>query len=394
MTGQPLLALLIVMVVASVAPILSRTLPGRPPQVLFLILGGVLIGPQVLGVADPTEIELISGLGLGFLFLLAGYELDPRLLVEKAGRQAILAWVVSAVAAVAVVGGLAALGFVTAFVPVAIGLTTTALGTLLPILREQRMLDGPFGRFVFAAGAVGEIFPILAISLFLGAYDSWWEALIIASIAALAFLVAWLVKLLAGTRVAAIVGENRHATSQLTLRITVVLLIGLLLVTQEFGVEAALGAFFAGMVLRRTAHASEELDDKLDAVGYGVFIPVFFVASGMALDVRSIGESPGRLFAFFGLLLVVRGVPAMLIYRRTLPMRQRVQLTFLTATALPLLVALAEIGTDSGVMLPENAAALVGAGVLSVAVFPLVATRLNRTTQPAAVGTEDGSRPQ
>lgn len=179
------------------------------------------------------------------------------MLRERAGRQALVAWTISVVVAVLVVGGLAAMGFVHAFVPVCIALTTTALGTLLPILREQNMLTGTFGRFIFAAGAVGELLPIVAISLFLGAYKTWWEALIIASIAGLAFVLAWLARLLAGTRVAAIIGENRHSTSQSTLRITVVLLVGLLLITQKFGVEAALGAFFAGMVLRRTSAADE-----------------------------------------------------------------------------------------------------------------------------------------
>src|SRR6478609_5589263 len=279
------------MTIAALAPIIPRLVPGRPPQVLFLILGGVLIGPHMMGFAGSEDIELIAGLGLGFLFLLAGYELDPGLLRERAGHQAVVAWVISTVLAVAVVGGLAALGFVRAFVPVSIALTTTALGTLLPILREQNMLTGTFGRFIFAAGAVGELFPIIAISLFLGAYKTWWEALIIASIAGLAFLLAWLTHLLSGTRVGAIINENKHATSQSTLRITVVLLVGLLLITERFGVEAALGAFFAGMVLRQTASDdAAELDEKLDAVGYGFFIPVFFVSSGMALDVVSIVE--------------------------------------------------------------------------------------------------------
>jgi len=334
----------------------------------------------VLGWADAVDIQLLSGLGLGFLFLLAGHELDPRMLRERAGTQALLAWGVSAALAVLVVGGLEYLGYVKAFVPVAIALTTTALGTLLPILREQQMLAGPFGRYIFAAGAVGELLPILAISLFLGAYDSWWEALIIASIAGLALLLAWLTRLLSGTRVAAIIGEHKHATSQSTLRITVVLLLALLLITENFGIEAALGAFFAGMVLRQTSSAegNQEFEDKLDAVGYGFFIPVFFVSSGMGLDLQSILNSPGRLLAFFVLLLVVRGVPAILIYRKTLGPRQRVEMMFLTATALPLLVALSEIGLQSGVMLPENAAALVGAGVLSIAIFPFVATRLHR----------------
>lgn len=384
MSTSSLWSLLLVMSVAAVAPILSRMVPGKPPQVLFLILGGVLIGPSALGIAAVDDIDLLAGLGLGFLFLLAGYELDPLLLRVQAGKQALVAWVISAVVALLVVGGLEWLGFVHAFVPVAIALTTTALGTLLPILREQNMLGGMFGRYIFAAGAVGELLPILAISLFLGAYKTWWEALIIASIAGLAFVLAWLTRLVAGTRVAAIIGENKHATSQTTLRITVVLLVGLLLITQQFGVEAALGAFFAGMVLRRTSSGEdEEFGEKLDAVGYGFFIPVFFVSSGMALDLQSIVANPIRLVVFFILLLVVRGGPALLVYRKTLSLRLRFEMMFLTATALPLLVALAEIGVSSGVMLPENAAALVGAGVLSIAVFPFVATRMHREPEPA-----------
>ena len=386
MSTESLLSLLLVMAIAAAAPIVCRLIPGRPPQVLFLILGGIVIGPEVLGFADSAEIQLIAGLGLGFLFLLAGYELDPKLLREKAGQQALVGWAISAVLAVAIVGGLAAIGFVHAFVPVAIALTTTALGTLLPILRDQNMLKGVFGRFIFAAGAVGELFPILAISLFLGAYKTWWEALIIASIAGLAFLLAWLTHLLSGTRVGAIINENKNATSQSTLRITVVLLVGLLLITERFGVEAALGAFFAGMVLRQTASDdAAELDEKLDAVGYGFFIPVFFVSSGMALDVVSIVENPLRLLVFFALLLVVRGLPSLLVYRKTLPFRERMEMVFLTATALPLLVALATIGVDSGVMLPENAAALVGAGVLSVAIFPFIATRMHEGAGSPAV---------
>jgi Kef-type K+ transport system membrane component KefB len=129
--------------------------------------------------------------------------------------------------------------------------------------------------------------------------------------------------------------------------------------------------------------ATDELDEKLDAVGYGFFIPVFFVSSGMALDVLSILEKPARLLVFFLLLLGVRGLPALLVYRKTLTARQRVQMMFLTATSLPLLVALSVIGVESGVMLPENAAALVGAGVLSVAIFPFIATRLHRPTPTA-----------
>src|SRR6476619_191743 len=134
MSESSLGSLLLVMTIAALAPIISRLVPGRPPQVLFLILGGVLIGPHVLGFAEAADIELLAGLGLGFLFLLAGHELDPQLLREKAGNQALVAWTISAVVAVLVGGGLEYLGFVHACVPVCIAMTTTALGTLLPIL--------------------------------------------------------------------------------------------------------------------------------------------------------------------------------------------------------------------------------------------------------------------
>src|SRR6476469_5392876 len=115
MSESSLWSLLLVTAIAAVAPIVSRLLPGRPPQVLFLIIGGVIIGPHLLGFADSGDIQLVASLGLGFLFLLAGYELEPRLLRETAGRQALIAWTISAVAAALIVGGLAYIGFVRAF---------------------------------------------------------------------------------------------------------------------------------------------------------------------------------------------------------------------------------------------------------------------------------------
>ena len=157
------------------------------------------------------------------------------------------------------------------------------------------------------------------------------------------------------------------------------LLFALLVVASDFGLDVVLGAFLAGVVLRRWAPGNvRSLERKLDAVGYGFFIPVFFVTSGMGLDLQSIAENPLRLVVFFVLLLAVRGLPALFLYRTDLDLRQRLQMTLLTATALPLLVALAEIGLSTGHMLPENAAALVGAGVLSVIVFPGIAVALNR----------------
>jgi Kef-type K+ transport system membrane component KefB len=157
------------------------------------------------------------------------------------------------------------------------------------------------------------------------------------------------------------------------------MLLLLLLIANAFGLDVVLGAFLAGVVLRHWAPGDvKPLEDKLDAVGYGFFIPVFFVAAGMGVDVHSIITSPARMFVFLALLLLVRGAPTLAIYRRTLRLGERVPLMFLTATSLPLIVALTQIGLASGTMLPQNAAALVGAGVLSVLLFPVAAVSLAR----------------
>jgi Kef-type K+ transport system membrane component KefB len=347
--------------------------------VVVLLVGGVLVGPELLGWADREAIELLANVGLGFLFLMAGYELDPWLFRERPGRLAIVAWLVTVAIAAAIVGVLAAAGFVRAYVPVALGLTTTALGTLLPILRDNDMLGGRFGRYLLAAGAVGELFPILAIAVFLGTRNQFVALASLAAVGVLAVVLSFAPRLVRGNRLGRILREGEGSTAQTYVRWAMVLLLLLLVIAQEFGLDVVLGAFLAGVVLRRWAPGDvHALESKLDAIGYGFFIPLFFVASGMTLDIRSIAGAPLRLLVFFVLLLVVRGVPALFLYRRDLPPAQRVEMMFLTATALPLLVALAEIGLRNGTMLRENAAALVGAGVLSVLVFPMVAVVVQR----------------
>ena len=378
--------LVAVAIVAALAPFVSGLLPGnRVPQVVVLIVGGVLIGPQVMGLAEPGVIELFANVGLGFVFLLAGYELDPALFREQYGRLALVAWAMTAVLALAVVGLLEAVGFVRAFVPVSIALTTTALGTLLPILRDNDMLSGTFGKYIVAAGATGEFLPIVAVAIFLGTTSKLAALLSLVMVGAVAAIFVVAPRLIRSSRARMIMLAGEHATSQTTLRWTVVLLLALLAFAERFGLDIVLGAFVAGLVLRQWAPGDvRSLQEKLDAVGYGFFIPIFFVSSGMSLDVRSIAEAPLRLLAFFLLLLVIRGLPALLVYRHALEQPQRTQMVFITATTLPMLVALAHIGTSNGTMLPENAAALVGAGVLSVLVFPAVAVAIGSRSRAVA----------
>jgi Kef-type K+ transport system membrane component KefB len=378
--------LLVATVVSALAPFVSALVPGgRVPQVVVLIAGGVLVGPQVLGLADAQSVGLISTVGLGFLFLMVGYESEPSLLHEHSGRLAIVAWVISAAAALVVVGILQLTGFVRAFVPVAIALTTTALSVLLPILRENNLLIGDFERYVIAAGATGELLPILAIAVFLTTGNTYVALLSLASIGGLALVLSFVPRLMPSGWARRILAGQEGTTFQTTLRWTIALLFLLLAFAARFGLDVVLGALLAGIVLRRWAPPSNKraLDDKLDAIGYGFFIPVFFVTSGMGLDVQSIVAAPARLPVFFVLLLVVRGLPAVLVYRHTLPAAQRLQMVFITATSLPLLVALSQIGLANGTMLPENAAALVGAGVLSVVVFPAVTVAIAARRQAA-----------
>jgi Kef-type K+ transport system membrane component KefB len=390
--NQGLVDLVAVALVAALTPLIVAALPGpRIPQVVLFLVGGVIIGPHVLGVAETSNIQLLSNIGLGFLFLLAGYELDPALLRQRPGKLAIGGWLISAVIAIGVTAGLDAAGYIKDYVPVGLALTTTALGTLLPILRDNDMLSGSFGQHVYAAGAVGELFPILIVAVFLTERGHFIALASVALVGVLAIALSaapWLARSNSAQR---IIREGQDATGQSTLRWAVVLLFLLLAVASRFGLDVVLGAMLAGMVLRawtrRFAMDTEGLEHKFDAVGYGIFIPIFFISSGMTIDLEAISKDPLRLLLFFVLLLVVRGLPSLLVYRRDLPPRQRVEMTFITATTLPLLIALSAIGERDGVMLPSTEAALVGAGVLSVLVYPLIAVRLHRAVlTPADAG--------
>lgn len=384
--------LLAVVLVSALAPLVAALIPHqRIPQVVLLLVGGMLIGPHGLGVDSTQELELVANVGLGFVFLLAGFEIDPMLLLSRSGKLAAVAWVMALVASIGVVGVLSAMGYVDAFVPVALALTTSALGTVLPILREQGMLGGALGRYFLASGAAGELFPILAIAIFLGVHSSLAAIVSIVAIAVIGLALASAPTVLRGSRLHNLVAEGADTTGQTTIRWSVLLLIALLVLAGEFGLDVVLGAFLAGVVLRRwTPGGAEAFQAKLDAIGYGFFIPVFFVVAGMAVEVGSILEAPDRVAVFLVLVLLVRGAPVLLVYRQALAFRRRSQLMFCTATTLPLVVALTQIGLENGTMLPENAAALVGAGVLSVLVFPLLAVVLDRAEEPEPrVGSTD-----
>lgn len=348
---------------AATAPLVVARLPGpRIPEVALLLVLGVAIGPSLLGIAevDPA-IQLLSDIGLGFLFFTAGYELDVSVMRGRSGRLALLGWGASVTLALLVVGLLYAEGDVTAYLPVSIALTSTALGTLLPILRDAGMLPTALGRSVLANGAVGEFGPIVAISLFLGSSGAWESFLLLLAFGVVAVVVDRLPRRVWSDRLSADFSRGYDSTSQTAVRWCVVLLLGLLVVASDFGLDMILGAFAAGLILRRLSPAGEPvLESKLDGLAFGFFIPVFFVVSGMTIDLASIVDDPSRLVIFFALMVLVRGVPTWLLARRDLPRPQPLQLALFTATGLPIIVAITQIAMDSGEMESANAAALVG----------------------------------
>jgi Kef-type K+ transport system membrane component KefB len=382
---NPYAELVPVFVVALAAPLLTGLMPvrSRVPQVVLLLLGGVVIGPQLLDVSGPDSVTLLADLGMGFLFLLAGYELEPDLLRRPVGRRAGGAWATSFA-----LGGVALMLLPGHQPPEllaagAIALTTTALGIVLPILREDGRLGGRLGRSVLVLGAFGELGPIVAMAVLLGTRNSGTATLLLAAFAALAVALAALPDPIRRGFGGRLMSLSEHGTGQSTLRLTVLLLVALLALAQSMGFDAVLGAFLGGMVLRRWAPGDvEALERKLDAVAWGVFIPVFFVSSGMGLDVDSIVAEPLLPVIFLVAMLVVRGGPVLLWFRRELPGSERVQAALYSTTTLPLLVALTEIAVDDGSMPSDVGAALVGAGVLSVIALPMIASRLGRRTGP------------
>jgi Kef-type K+ transport system membrane component KefB len=374
-------SLFVIVLVAAVVPLIVALVPGRRlPEVVLLLLFGVVVGPHVLDLAQTgPAVLLISNVGLGFLFFVAGYELDLSVLRGSEGAAAGAAWALSMLISLGVVGALAASGYVRAFLPVAIALTTTALGMLLPILRDAGATGGTLGRATLANGAVGEFAPIVAISVFLSARGAWQSLVLLLGFGLIALLLSRSTGWLKDRRVAELVQRGAESSSQTPVRITMLLLVSLLVLAGELGLDVVLGAFAAGLVLRVTLpRGDERLERKLDGLAFGFFIPAFFVVSGMQVDVDSILHSPARLVVFFVLLLAVRGLSVFLVFRSRLPGREPFQLALFAATGLPLIVAITDIGLSTGVMRTENAAAIVGAGLLSVLVFPMLASAIGR----------------
>jgi len=353
------------------------------PVVVVELLLGILIGPQVAKLASVNDfIEFFANLGLGMLFFFAGYEIDFARIKGRPLRLAAYGWLLSLVLAYGIGGLLAAAGIVLSYLYSGSAMATTAIGTLIPILRDGGELRTRFGTNLLAAGAMGEFGPILLITIVLSTGNKLSSTAILLLFIVIAVIGA-IVAVRAGGLGFPLLERTLESSGQLAIRLAMVLVFGLVALASQLGLDLLLGGFVAGIITRLAlqGHEVERFESKLTAVGYGFFIPFFFVVSGMNFNLDALVNSTSgmlKLPLFLAMFLVVRGVPALVLYGKVLDRRDRAALAFFSATELPLVVAITTLAIDDGKMRSSTAAALVGAAILSTLIYPLVGLRLRR----------------
>ncbi len=394
------LGLLLVVLAGFAAPLVLGLLPRLAlPAVVLEIVIGIAIGPSGLGWVTPdAPIEILALVGLAFLLFLAGLEVDLEKLRGRTLGLASASFLASFAIAVAIGLALGAGGLVESPLLVATILVSTSLGVVIATLKDAGHGRSPFGQLVLAAASIADIGAILLLSLFFSreAASTGAKVVLLGGFALLA-----LAMVLALRRAEHSMGLSnllvrlQDTTAQIRVRGAFALLLVFVVLAERLGVETILGAFVAGAVLslvdRDRGGTHPEFRVKLSAIGFGVFIPVFFVNSGLEFDLAALFASGSTLALvpfFLGALLLVRGLPA-LLYRSAATPREMAAAGLLQATSLPFIVTGAQIGMELGLVSRAVGAALVGAGLLSVLIFPLTALALLRGGAPAPAAPAD-----
>jgi Kef-type K+ transport system membrane component KefB len=391
--------LLIVVAVGFAAPLVLGFFPAvRLPSVVLEIVAGIVVGPALLGWVSVDEpVRVFSTVGLAYLLFLAGLEVDFERLRGRVLRVALVGFVVSLAIAIVVGLLLKAGGFASQPLFVAIVLSATSLGVLVPVLKDVGEIESTFGQLIVASATIADFATVILLSLFFSreAGSTASKVILLAGLFVVAVVV---VMLVAGVersmRLGEVLRRLQDTTAQIRIRAAFVLLVGLVALATELGLEVILGAFIAGAIIalvdRDRAMTHPDFRRKLEAAGFGIFVPVFFVTTGVRYDLDALTANASTLLhvpIFLAALVAVRGLPA-LLYRPVIP-RERVPVAVLMqATSLPFIVAATAVGLALRVVSPANAAALIAAGLLSVVIFPAVSlVLLRRGQRPRATAT-------
>jgi Kef-type K+ transport system membrane component KefB len=402
MADISLTGVLIVAAIAFAVPLVLGLAPTlHLPSVVLEIVAGIVVGPAILGLVEvDLPLQVLALLGLAFLLFLAGLEIDLDRLRGAQLRSAATGFVVSLAVALIIGLGLYAAGIIQAPLLVAIILSSTSLGIVIPVLADAGHSSTRLGQLIIASSSIADFGAIILLSLFFSEDSSsvWSTLLLIGGFVVLVVAIGVaLAEVEHSSRLGSALARLQDSSAQIRVRGAFLLLIGLVVVAQLFGLEVILGAFFAGAVLRlldrdeMMTHMG--FHTKLQAVGFGVFIPFFFITSGMQLDLRALlsgGAALALVPVFLLALLLARGLPATL-YRPMVGERGSLAAALLQATSLPFIVAATGIGMELGILSPAIGAAMVVAGLLSVVLFPLGAlTLLRGGRKPTAVAQQDG----
>ena len=388
LTEEQARSLVFVFLASTLGAVLSRWhLRLVLPTVVVEIVLGILIGPEVLGLAEvDVYIAFLSDFGLALLFFFAGLEVIEHHVPRNALRRGTIGWGMSLAIGLAFGLLLDQLGVDVVWWLLAVALATTALGTLVPILSDAKLLPTELGRAVLGTGVAGEFWPIIFISVFLtGVYGAATEIVLLIVFALVVGGAAAVARRARPPRLLRIVRDTLHTTGQVGVRASVFVLALLVFLAADAGFEFVLGAFAAGVLVGLVLDSPDGkiVRVRLEGIGFGFLVPVYFVVTGMTFDIDSLLTVEGLVLAavFLALLLVSRGASA-LLWLRELGGRRTVSLALFGATGLPLIVAIVGIGQERGDISDSVAASLIGAGMISVLVYPFVATRLAGTSAP------------
>jgi Kef-type K+ transport system membrane component KefB len=382
---------LLVMMLAVTIPLLLGLFPRIPiPRAVVEIVAGILLGPAVFSIVDAdATLEVLARLGVAFLLFLAGLELDFRFLRGRPLRAGLIGYALSIGLGVLVTVPLGMTDVIIDPVFVAIVLSATSLGIVLPILKDADQADTPLGHTVIVACSIAEFGPIVLISMFFSSSgdSSPLRAAGKLVVLVLAVILIAVVAARAGRweRLNAVLFKLQDTSAQIRVRVAMMLLLSLLVLSEELKFDAILGAFMAGALLAALTDRGRDAEfghfhEKLEALGHGFFVPVFFVFTGIAFPLDELFSNAStalRIPLFLALLLIVRGAPALLV-RAGSTRAETIAAALLQATSLSFIVVATEIGVAIGELRRVNAASLVAAGMLSVLIFPAVSLALLR----------------